>query len=292
MTLRRTASGLASVHLFHGVDVIVYCEGGESLPLQKVVEGGGDDATLDVYFWREVRKCSSSQRKFHFKSIGSKSVLLSIAEDVDKNGYQSVRVAMDSDHDGHLGRKLEFTCVLYTYGYSWENDVLHPAIIERLFWRFQNECEASRKCFDSLNEAIDKFEKDICLYCEYDIALVAKGKALWPRDKPLSVIAFGNLPSLSIGKVTELLANMGYKRGPRRPVKLGGAGLRFAYGHLVASYVYQLFKHCIKRVHPRFSVDRDTFLRVAIGEFGEAVRAGELGGVGEYFLGLAESKFA
>lgn len=54
MTFRRTASGLASLHVFFRVDKVAFCEGGPPIDLANALLGNGEETTFDIMFWRGV----------------------------------------------------------------------------------------------------------------------------------------------------------------------------------------------------------------------------------------------
>lgn len=67
MIFRRTANGIANMHLFYRVELIAYCEGGAQLDYEQINEGSGDSDTLDVFFWQSVFDISKCTKKVHFK---------------------------------------------------------------------------------------------------------------------------------------------------------------------------------------------------------------------------------
>jgi hypothetical protein len=135
MSLRRSAAGLTSLHLFFKVDVVVYCEGGTDISAADVLAGHGQEETLDVLFWMRVAEFLGATRKYHFKSVGSKLTLKSIAQDIQAGDVASIIVCLDRDFDWHCGREIVQKNVVYTHGYSWENDVSFPLAIEGVFFR-------------------------------------------------------------------------------------------------------------------------------------------------------------
>jgi hypothetical protein len=109
---KRTLGGMASEHLFYGVDWVVYCEGG----------GAADEgSTIDELFWTRVFE--EHGVSVHCKSSGAKSNVMNIAEDIRQGSLPRTVAAMDRDYDDQLGDLVDHRQVFYTYGYSWESDV-------------------------------------------------------------------------------------------------------------------------------------------------------------------------
>ncbi|WP_080581689.1 DUF4435 domain-containing protein [Sinorhizobium fredii] len=103
------------------------------------VEGGGgraDQGSDDILFWKAAFRCMRPDLAVTVKAMGGKPELERIAVKVADGTVRNTIVAMDSDFDELLGDKIVSSYVLYSYGYSWENDAMRPAslvvAIERL----------------------------------------------------------------------------------------------------------------------------------------------------------------
>lgn len=59
---------------------------------------------------------------YSIKSLGSKDNLLPYAKDIADAKIANTIVVMDRDHDHHRQCIINHPCIIYTYGYSWEND--------------------------------------------------------------------------------------------------------------------------------------------------------------------------
>ena len=121
MNFHRTPSGLANLHLFYGVDAIVFVEGGDpSLSLAEIVRGEYDGISLDIRFWSIVFGTYAPLRRFQFRAVGSKPNLLALADYISDNSISNVIVCADKDTDDITGALRTDPAVLYTRGYSWE----------------------------------------------------------------------------------------------------------------------------------------------------------------------------
>jgi len=117
-TFTRTVSGITNSHLFNSKRITVYTEG--KLLKSKNINS---EYSPDLRFWESVFDSFSDRSDFKFKCVGTKRNLIEIANKIVENGARNALVTMDRDHDDYRGKLLNSPYVLYTYGYSWENDV-------------------------------------------------------------------------------------------------------------------------------------------------------------------------
>lgn len=130
MSFLRTNSGLSNQAIFRDVDVVVYTEGGNTVfSVQDVAEGHYNKHANDTIFWHGLLKKQQFGNTYTLYPIGSKNTVLEIANRLEQNLIINVVVAMDTDTDDIYKQKLSSPMVLYTYGYSWENDVFSPEVL-------------------------------------------------------------------------------------------------------------------------------------------------------------------
>jgi len=85
---KRTPNGLSNEHLFYNADFIVYCEGSAQ---------SSAISTYDELFWSVALR--QLGLKFSIKSVGEKSSVLSILNDIQSNSVRNVLLCVDSDYD-------------------------------------------------------------------------------------------------------------------------------------------------------------------------------------------------
>lgn len=182
MAFTRTPSGLSNQHRFYGVDAVVFLEGGkESYTKQEVLAGQFKSNTLDIKFWQKLFGFYKPDKKYQFRSIGSKKTVNEIAELVVQ-GVKNVYVAMDRDHDRLKNKLKDGPGLFYSFGYSWENDVWDAEIIEEVFYAFIPVCQTTIKVKNDINEIYQQFLKDARWLVYADILLIYKEKTgLFPR---------------------------------------------------------------------------------------------------------------
>ncbi|MFB2681454.1 hypothetical protein [Shewanella mangrovisoli] len=124
MSFTRTNSGISNNHLFHNVDIIIYTEGGDkSFSIEDIEEDKYNTSSIDIKFWSGLFNAAKLNRTVKFKALGSKSVSKTIRDKINGNEIKNVAIALDRDLDFVLSQPKESPLILYTKGYSWENDV-------------------------------------------------------------------------------------------------------------------------------------------------------------------------
>jgi hypothetical protein len=289
MTLRRTAAGLASLHLFFRVDVVVYCEGGNMLSESTIAEGAGDDDTLDALFWRRISEFLGATRTYHFKSIGNKATLTSIAHDVQHRNITTIVICLDRDYDWHCACQIKLKHVAYTYGYSWESDVASCAAFERLFFRLLPRTPPTKKSFEAGKANLAKLGRELAPWCQGEIALCQKQKGvLFPRQNPVSMVDLNTeLPTSSKERLKKQLQSLGYKRKPRTTITIRHTeSLRHVWGKLVSKYLYHLAMSLFRKHDDGIRLTYDVFMRFLMADMIEIMRHGALPDVESHYRTL------
>lgn len=289
MSLRRTASGLLSLHLFFRVEIVVYCEGGTQQELQDVLNGAGQDETLDVVFWQRIVEYVGATKSYHFKSVGSKSLLSSIAKDVSLHNIDSVIVCLDRDFDWHRGKRLCYRNVVYTHGYSWENDAVSLDSMEKVFFKVLSRNNNSLALFEELSLALSEFSERLVRWCEFEIELSTRDCGqIFPRKNPVAVIDLqAAIPRLKEEILQKKLAEIGFSRGPRVKMKITKDEVwQHAWGKLISRYAYHLVTNLFSKRDPAIKISYDVFMRFVISEFIEAMRLGRLEATSSYYRSI------
>ena len=260
MSLSRTASGLRSLHRFLGVDIVVYCEG-----KRNGGEGQEYDNTSDVYYWSKVVSALKLNKKYHFKSLGSKSTLRKTAEDAASNNIATITVCVDSDYDNFIGFKFSTDRTCRTYGYSWENDVLHEEVFFDIIEDYIGIGPAQTAALAEAKAAIKELEPVLAKWIEIDLSLVKIGKGcVFDRERPTACMDFECHPNLREAALAQKLNNLGYTRRPRRIANIPASdSWRVCYGKLWSKNLY----HFGMKILSKFEVSKlpyDTFMRQAI----------------------------
>ncbi|WP_137128390.1 hypothetical protein [Roseomonas sp. HF4] len=278
MTLRRTASGLRSLHVFFRADVVVFCEGGPSITYNEALATDQTDGTLDTHYWSSVLSIFPNGRRCHFKSIGCKETLKKIQLDINNLNISTITICRDQDFDLHLNRTMPCARTAYTFGYSWENDVVQLPILFGLIDRLAGGGEDGSAMKEALREKLLAFSGDIKSWVEVDIALHARNKlSIFDRGSPLFCIDLQNCPSVKHDKLRERLSSIGYQRSPRKVKKfIESEVILSCFGKLVSRTVYHCVSSMFLSLRPSVKMTYNLFMRMLIGEAVAALRASSL----------------
>lgn len=266
MTLRRTSSALKSMHVFYRADVVVFCEGGQSKDFTEALQFSQENRTLDGVFWSTMLQLADINKNLHFKSVGSKTTLSSIASDIITNNISTVSICLNRDYDGIFGSCINHSRVAYTLGYSWESDVMSYEVILEILQTLIGKVE--EETVEELCKFLDKFRADLTKWCEIDIALKYRGKpCVLDRKNPLTSVDLSRSPpELWQSRLRERLTDVcGYATRPRRVYSVvTDHVLKISFGKLVSKFCYWLVIHYAKSIIDNMRIDYDNFMKMAI----------------------------
>ena len=267
-SFKRTKGGLRNQYLFHNVDLIVYLEGGTSYSKAEVYDGKYTKETNDTLFWKNIFELFKSDKKIKFKSVGSKTTVKDIAFDVINGKIETVYVAMDSEFDDIIKTKINNSNIIYSHGYSWENDVWNETIVKDII----NELSAVRIDSKELDNHFKSFLKIIKIAVLADGYLFVKNSSFFPRPKGyLFCVECKSIDLPLIKKdeiekrINDLTLNKStlYSFGRKNKISIK----KHCYGHFLADYCCQLISHYLKNRLKLSSVPKDIIYRMAINKF-------------------------
>ncbi len=265
----RTISGLNNQHLFYNVDLIVYLEGGSvSHNKADVYSGSYNEETLDIIFWRNIFTHFKSDKKYKFKSVGSKTTIIDISADILSGQLSTVIVAMDNEFDEIFKKRIEHPHVYYTHGYSWENDIWNHQVIKSIV----EEITAVKIAHSDIELNFNDFLKKMKLAVFADGYMFKKNASFFPRKTGymfcIDCIPV-DLPEVKQSDIDAKLISKGLKKstlyafGRKHSIDT----LKYCFGHLLADYCCQLIKHYIKNRHSLTNLSNDIIYRMGIGKF-------------------------
>lgn len=271
MIFKRTNNGLSNQKLFYKADFIVYVEGGLSYSKEDVYRGSYNDESIDIIFWSKLFEKYKSSVKFKFKAVGSKATALNIASDVVLGTINSTYVAMDSEFDDLLKQKFKHEKILYTYGYSWENDVWNFNTLKTVL----EELTATKVQENILQKIHNKFIRDIRTGVCADSYLFYKGNSFFPRKKYLACVVCNpnTVPYINAKELNKMYTDKNLKRstvnafGRRHQIDVG----RHCYGHLLADYHFHIIAYYLKKYAGLQSIPKEFVYRIAINKFSSSL---------------------
>ncbi len=282
MTFTRTDAGLSNQHLFHKVDYVVFVEGSEKeLSFQEVCQGYSGIASFDILYWQAIFNKFVSKKKVKFKPVGSKSILRVIAKKVELGEINHVWVAMDQNTDRFRNEYIQSNGVFYTWGYSWENDVLQLQVLIDLFFvlcpieRAENEKDVS----DVISQLYYDFIHKIRHFVHVDMLLLTKGKSLFPRRNYKRLIkcnpAHTIPPELKISELKRLLSECNKQFSNLKPFffndKYKPNTIRYCFGHLLCIYCYRALMYALKKFAQMPYIALDYMTSMATRLFGDSL---------------------
>lgn len=260
----RTGYGIQNVHLFFNVDFVVYVEGG--------TQSGDDDDSPDIRFWSIVLREAAPRYSFHFIARGGKPTLLSLAKQVISNDLSGVLVAVDADYDCVMGRELRDHRVLYTYGYSWENDVWLTKPQEAVFLALCFRSIPNRRIAEEVAELEKSFLRSSRWIVAADMYLCEHGRSLVPRRGAQAFFAGRRgKPALQLNRprIKEQFQSELVQLAKRDSIRLNHRfeSIRWMVGHFLEEYYYRLTCYLITKYSRQSNLHRHTMLVAAFNEF-------------------------
>lgn len=270
----RTIPGLNNQHIFHNVDYIVFVEGGVSFTKKQIDQGCFNEESIDILFWSKILSKFKADSKFKFKAVGSKTAVRQVAEDIVNNNLTTVFAAMDQEFDRILGRTYNHSNVLYTFGYSWENDVWNEKVIHKIV------TSSSAKDLDIFEviKPFSSFIKDMKFSVYADGYMFSKNLSFFPRpSNHLKLIdcTLSTPPRVKKEELSKLFVSSGLRKnniyafGSRKKI----CSKSYIYGHLLGDTCKLLVQHLLKVKLEVTGLGDEIIRRLAISNFMQFVPA-------------------
>src|SRR5690606_1535779 len=152
--------------------------------------------------------------------------------------------------DEILKRRLVHEKILYTHGYSWENDIWNHKVIKGVV----EELTAIRITDSTLEDNFKDFLKKIKTAVNADGYLFKRGSSFFPRKTGYLFCVNCQPVDLPYIKKEDIDSKFAEKALNKPNVNSFGRRnsintLKHCYGHLLADYCTQLITHYIKKRH-------------------------------------------
>ncbi len=256
MIFTRTSSGISNLYLFHGVEIVVFIEGGNtSYSYEEVCQGQAGAESPDIRYWRLIFQWMSPRKKITFKPVGSKGTLAKIAKDIQLGLVKNVFVAMDQDLCRFRGTQIISDAVFYSWGYSWENDLFHKTVIEEAVFmlcpidRSSNEANVEA----DIDSAFTSLVRDIKQVVIADVIMSCQGGGLFDRKNwKKHVKSRSGVHGEPYIDTESLKDNINVDQSPSQKQLISKISssldtLRDCFGHLLCTFLYRLLLHLLKK---------------------------------------------
>ena len=242
MILTRTPGGISNEHLFYSAEAVVYVEGGDGAA---AAPGG----SLDVLFWRGLFDVFLTGRRFYFKPRGGKQTLLKIADGIENGTVKAAIVCLDRDHD-HIQGLRTAAGILYTRGYSWENDVWLADTVEEEFYALCGVDRGSTPVRIQIDDSLRDFVGRARWAVRADALAAVCSRAVIPRGNFRCITP----PEKGWPKVDRAFLKSCVRRtrsdvpgvSVRLPSYIRVDTLRDVYGHLLGFYCRRMLTQLLK----------------------------------------------
>jgi hypothetical protein len=244
MAFERSPLGQRNRALFLNVDAIVYVEGGR---------GRGDkDESFDAMFWKKVFQAFRTDLRVKIIAKGSKQNIIALISQVGDSIIDNVFYAMDRDYDDLINKAIDGKNVLYTFGYSFENDIFSVANLPTLFENICPVFGGSEAIVEDVQSATAEFARDVWWAHLADLAGVITARAVIDRKSPQKYFgshSYGAKPKI----LKTMLSSDVYKaNADQTRVRVRNLPLttnmlpRYVVGHLYSAFVFKLMVYLHK----------------------------------------------
>lgn len=273
----RSAAGQRNRALFYGVNYVCYVEGG----------GHDPDRSIDSLFWEQVLAAYRPDLTFVFLPRGGKPILETLAKQVVDDNIANTIVTMDSDYDELLNHKISDNRILYSFGYSWENDVYDEDFLPLLVRTLAHKSGLSPNSRAMLSDGYRRLQSEARRAIAADLIALIAGSSVLPRDAPGRVITTDPHTTFPVMNKRELVKLTRAANEKTRPRQLRGTpppstGLKHFVGHCLSHAVAILIRSVMKEMGLRRSIGSDHLRDVAITLLGKQLLANPNSDVSTY----------
>lgn len=256
MTFTRTDSGLSNFSMFFDAELTIYTEGGD----------GGDNgnkntqSSIDTIFWKSVFAKYAPNKRIKLKPMGSKTCVLPYAQKIAKGEILNSIATLDRDYDHQKGIAFQHSRIIYSHGYSWENDAWRKGIIKSYIEEIHPKGELNEVQSEILENSFKEFEKNILRLVFVDIACSINGIKGVPREKTDQYINKAG-KHISISKeacnrtITKIFQEKDGKALSKVHLKI--CPLSDCYGKIVGSFGYFVLKELLTKTSSIQTLPKD-----------------------------------
>lgn len=271
MSFTRTNSGLTNMALFHGVDIIVFTEGGEaSFSFSDVVQGKFNETSVDIKFWSGIFETYNFDKTVEFRALGSKTSTNKICELIYNKKINNVVVARDSDLDDFTNNKITSPLILYTKGYSWENDIYQKEIVQEQIKSMLFTHDIKQEYIDIIEDSYKRFYNQSLRLLKIEVLFRTNGIRLITACNGERFINGKSIPYLNKTQILSLVREK--KSALERPANLSTIPINkcpitFSYGKLIEALALANITYIIGKLEGMKSLPKDLIVSSMIDRY-------------------------
>lgn len=192
MSFTRSSDGLSNYNAFLKTDVIIFSEGGN---LNNPIDDTECNIwSIDSIFWKAVFKKYWPEKKIRIKSLGGKNNVLPYAKKIAFENSKNCVAVMDRDHDAHSNEIINHPRVIYTFGYSWENDAWRAGVLISALCELHPNGKIPDDLITAIHDSYDVFFKRVNRLVFFDVLCSMQKLPGIPEDFGTLVDVFNGVP--------------------------------------------------------------------------------------------------
>lgn len=250
MSFTRTNSGLSNMAKFYGADLIVFTEGGtSSFTINEIKNGQYNKSSVDIKFWGGIFNRYGFDKKVHFRAVGSKTCSDDICDLLESGKIANIIVTRDSDLDDFLGGKVNSPFILYTHGYSWENDVWQPSIVRGQIESLIFTGALDERIINVIDSAYKNLKNNTFRLLKLELIYRSAGVKLITSMSGERFVSGRSVPKLKVDQILKAIRNE--KGKLTRPIRINTKidsekSVRYCYGKLFEAFGLSLISYICK----------------------------------------------
>jgi hypothetical protein len=223
-------------------------------------------------FWQKIFAAFKPDVTVKFVSRGGKPVLEAIARDIISKNIADTYVAIDSDYDEYFGDRIADRRVLYTYGYSLENDIFSFDNVHRTYAALAHVQNLSPRVRARLKSEFERVTSELRLGVYADILALKAKTSVLPRDAPGRVVGSDPAtlrPFVRKSEVRKLCGAANERSRPRAGVTLTAKVdvAKLCVGHILKVAVSHILRATLREFHNRANFSADHIRDMALQTF-------------------------
>ncbi|WP_296097125.1 DUF4435 domain-containing protein [uncultured Agrobacterium sp.] len=246
MSFRRSNAGISNYKRFLKVDYTVYIEG-----------------KSDVKYWKTMFEVFRPELRIDLKKRDGVKNLTDIVAGIANGSIKNVLVCRDSDYEVVSGEGVEHANIIYTYGYSFENDFFTAASAVSVVKFLSSEPVNSKL----IKRAFSQYYRSLTKIGEWllrmDISYGANGNNLINRSNPKHLLFEESGAKLSFD-INQIVSGLKHLTAGRKKINFEPFGKvfpRYYCGHSIFFILIGWCRTIARRLFPKLPNASEVLIR-------------------------------